>query len=518
MGRIRLKRFLSPIGLLWVLTLLLCVITAYTVFERVQADRKEAFAEAQRENEIYCRAFEQDVTRSIASIDTVLLFLKNHYEKDLRVTGDIQSMLQVLRQRRIFHIVGLVDATGTTIASSEAVLRPVNIAEMPHIAVHRASNQADLFIGKPIRGRTTGQTSVHLTRRMNNPDGSFAGVVVAAVDPEYFSSFYEGLKLGDSHGVSLIGLDGVVRARYMNGVREVGQSVADSQIFRLLPAQTSGSYVSPGVISDKRRLISYRKLPLHPLIVTVGVDESHALAGVERRKVRYYATAGLFILLLLGSAAGFSQLLKRNQKLLQQTDESLQAIRKSSAQTIQTLASITEKHDPYAAGHQRKTTELAVAIGRQLGLDPERLERIRISAALHDVGKIAIPGEILSKPAVLSPIEHDLVKLHVSEGVEILRAADLPKPVVTAVLQHHERLDGSGYPLGLGASQICLEAKILAVADSMEAMLSHRPYRVALSVEKALAEIHSMQGSAYDPAVVEACNAVFRQNQFKFGA
>ena len=210
--------------------------------------------------------------------------------------------------------------------------------------------------------------------------------------------------------------------------------------------------------------------------------------------------------------------MKRNQTLLRQSDESLQAIRKSSAQTIQTLASITEKHDPYAAGHQRKTTELAVAIGLQLELDPERLERIRISAALHDVGKIAIPGEILSKPAVLTPIEHDLVKLHVSEGVEILRAADLPKQVVTAVLQHHERLDGSGYPLGLGAGQICLEAKILAVADSMEAMLSHRPYRVALSVDKALAEIAAMQGSAYDPVVVEACITVFREQHFQFGS
>ena len=513
-----MKRFLSPIILLWVVTIVLCIITAYTVFDRVQADRSETIRDAQRENEIYCRAFEQDVSRSIASIDTMLLFLKAHYEKDLHVTSDIQSMLSVLRQRPIFHIVGLVDAQGVTVASSEEVFRPVNIAEMPHIAVHRVSTQADLFIGKPIRGRTTGQTSIHFSRRMNNPDGSFAGVVVAAVDPDYFSSFYEGLELGPSHGVTLIGLDGIVRARYLAGSREIGQSVTGSQIFRLLPAQTSGSYSSRGVISDRSRLISYRKLPLYPQVVTVGVDESHAMAGVERRKVRYYATAGLFIVLLLGSVGGFSQLLKRNQTLLRQSDESLQAIRKSSAQTIQTLASITEKHDPYAAGHQRKTTELAVAIGLQLELDPERLERIRISAALHDVGKIAIPGEILSKPAVLTPIEHDLVKLHVSEGVEILRAADLPKQVVTAVLQHHERLDGSGYPLGLGAGQICLEAKILAVADSMEAMLSHRPYRVALSVDKALAEIAAMQGSAYDPVVVEACITVFRDQHFQFGS
>ena len=511
-----MNRLLAPIPLIWIVSVMLCFTVGFAVFNRIQLDRIEALADAQQENEIYCRAFEQDVSRSLASIDTLLLFLKSHYEKDLHVTADIQAMLTVLRQRSIFHIVGLVDAAGNTIASSEPVLRPINIADMPHIAVHRSDNRSELFIGKPIRGRTTGQTSIHLTRRLNDRDGSFAGVAVAAVDPEYFSSFYEGLKLGDSHGVTLIGLDGIVRARYMRGSREVGQSVAESQIFRLLPQQLAGSYTSSGVISDKRRLISYRKLPQYPLVVSVGVEESHALAKVEQRKIRYYSTAGLFIALLLGTAGGLSWVIKRNQRLLQKTDESLQALRKSSAQTIQTLASITEKHDPYAAGHQRKTTELAVAIGRQMALDDERLERIRISAALHDVGKIAIPGEILSKPALLSPIEHDLAKLHVSEGVEILRAADLPKSVVTAVLQHHERMDGSGYPLGLSGDRICLEARILAVADSMEAMLSHRPYRVALPVEKALAEIWSMRGSAYDPEVVEACTTVFRDQGFQF--
>ena len=151
-----------------------------------------------------------------------------------------------------------------------------------------------------------------------------------------------------------------------------------------------------------------------------------------------------------------------------------------------------------------KTTELAAALGRQMGLSNEKIDLLCTAAALHDVGKIAIPGEILSKPALLSPIEHDLVKLHVSEGVEILRAAGLPKALVTAVLQHHERLDGSGYPLGLKDTQISPEAKFLAVADSMEAMLSHRPYRVAMTVEAALNELISLKGSHYDPAIVDA--------------
>ena len=511
-----MKRWRSPVVLLWLVAALLSAIAVFAAFDRVQVETNEARTDAQRENEILCRAFEQDVSRSVAGIDVILQFFTAHYEKDLRITGDIQSMLNVLSQRPIFHIVALVDAAGTTIASSEAAIHPVNIADLPHIAIHRNSNQAGLYIGKPMRDRTSGKISIPLTRRLNNPDGSFAGVVVAGVNPDYFSSFYEGLDLGPSHGVSLVGLDGIVRARYFNGSREVGQSVSGSQIFRLLPSQPVGSFSSPEVASSQQRLVSYRKLPLYPLIVTVGVSETHTMAEVDQRKVRYYGIVGIFVLLILSSAYGLSRLLQRNARLLQQTGDSLLALKKSTAQTIHTLASITEKHDPYAAGHQRKTTELAVAIGLQLGFSPDRLELLSIAAALHDVGKIAIPGEILSKPALLSPIEHDLIKLHVSEGVEILRAAELPKSVVTTVLQHHERLDGSGYPLGLAANRICLEAKILAVADSMEAMLSHRPYRVALSVDKALAEIKALQGTHYDSQVVDACVFVFHQQGFQF--
>lgn len=513
-----MKRFLSPIVLIWFVATALCCITGFIAFDRVLVERNEARVDVQRENAILCRAFEQDVSRSLAGINTILLFLQTHYERDYQVTDDVRSMLKVMSQRPIFLFVGLVDAQGFIIASTEPVLKPINIADMPHIAIHRTNKLTDLYIGKPIRGRSSGKTSIHLTRRINNPDGSFAGVVVAAVDPNYFSSFYEGLELGPSHGVSLIGLDGIVRARYFNQNREVGQSVAGSQLFRLLPTQPVGSYASPGIVSSQERLISYRKLPLYPLIVTVGVTEEHALAEVEQRKIRYYGIAGLFITLLLGSAYSLSRLLQRNNRLLQRTNQTLLDLKNSSAQTIQTLAAITEKHDPYAAGHQRKTTELAAALGKQLGLSAEKIDMLCTAAALHDVGKIAIPGEILSKPALLSPIEHDLVKLHVSEGVEILRASGLPKAVVTAVLQHHERLDGSGYPLGLGGAQISLEAKILAVADSMEAMLSHRPYRVAMPVESALNELIALKGSYYDPAIVDACVIVFRQQDFTFSA
>ena len=155
-----MKRWRSPVVLLWLVAALLSAIAVFAAFDRVQVETNEARTDAQRENEILCRAFEQDVSRSVAGIDVILQFFTAHYEKDLRITGDIQSMLNVLSQRPIFHIVALVDAAGTTIASSEAAIHPVNIADLPHIAIHRNSNQAGLYIGKPIRIRTAGEDSI----------------------------------------------------------------------------------------------------------------------------------------------------------------------------------------------------------------------------------------------------------------------------------------------------------------------------------------------------------------------
>ncbi len=189
--------------------------------------------------------------------------------------------------------------------------------------------------------------------------------------------------------------------------------------------------------------------------------------------------------------------------------DSLEKMKKLFDSTVLALSTTVEVRDPYTAGHQRRVTKLAVEIAKEMGLD-ESIDLIRIAGLLHDIGKIAIPSDILTKPTKLTQIEYSLVKEHPVVGYEILRKVEFPWPVAKVVLQHHERIDGSGYPDGLRKDNILLEARILAVADVVEAISSHRPYRPALGTEIALEEIQKNSGILYDSDVVEACLRVFR--------
>jgi PAS domain S-box-containing protein/putative nucleotidyltransferase with HDIG domain len=190
-------------------------------------------------------------------------------------------------------------------------------------------------------------------------------------------------------------------------------------------------------------------------------------------------------------------------------------LRETFIATVNALASTVEMKDPYTAGHQRWATRLACAIAEEMDLAEEMIEGIRMAGLIHDIGKINIPAEILSKPGRLSEIQYNMVKIHPQVGCDILREIKFPWPVAQIVLQHHERMDGSGYPQGLSGDQILLEARILAVADAVEAMSSHRPYRAAHGIEKALEEISQNRGTVYDPEVVDACLRLFEKG-FRF--
>ncbi|MBA4395220.1 MAG: hypothetical protein C0407_16845, partial [Desulfobacca sp.] len=181
----------------------------------------------------------------------------------------------------------------------------------------------------------------------------------------------------------------------------------------------------------------------------------------------------------------------------------LEKLNKAIEGIIQTLASTGEVRDPYTAGHQKRVADLATFIGKEMGLAEERLGGLRTAGLIHDIGKIAVPAEILSNPSKLSEIEFNLIKVHPETGFDIIKDIDFPWPLAEMVLQHHERLDGSGYPRGLKGEDISLEARILAVADVVEAIASDRPYRPSLGINVALAEIEEKKGIFYDPDVVE---------------
>ena len=186
--------------------------------------------------------------------------------------------------------------------------------------------------------------------------------------------------------------------------------------------------------------------------------------------------------------------------------------------TVEVAMTLSELRDPYTAGHERRVAQIAVALGAELGFDEKRQEGLRAAGHLHDVGKITIPAEILSKPGKLSSIEYQLVQGHSQASYEVLKTVAFPWPVAQVALQHHERIDGSGYPQGLKGESILLEARIMAVADIVEAMSSHRPYRAALGIETALTEIERGCGTSYDPAVVDACLRMFREKGYRLPA
>ncbi len=200
----------------------------------------------------------------------------------------------------------------------------------------------------------------------------------------------------------------------------------------------------------------------------------------------------------------------------EELQRSLEKLQKAMEGIVEAMALAAEVRDPHTAGHQRRVAQLASAIASELGLPEDRVQGIRMAALIHDIGKIYAPAEILSKPGQLTELEFGLIKTHPQVGRDILKTVEFPWPIAEIVYQHHEALDGSGYPEGLSGEEITLDARILAVADVVEAMSSHRPYRAALGIETALEEVSRNRGVLYDPDVVDACLLLLRVKGFHF--
>lgn len=271
------------------------------------------------------------------------------------------------------------------------------------------------------------------------------------------------------------------------------------EVFPFLPARVRQEYRQ--VFRTGKILVTFEDIRL----------DSRNYA-TETRKIPIFGESGVIAVLTVIRDITAQ---RTNERKIQ---EQVELLRKMVEDITFTLAFIIEKRDPYTAGHQQRVAQLATAIAQQMRLPHDDIQAIKMAAQIHDIGKIYVPAEILNKPGPLSDIEYKLIKNHPQLSYDILQSIDFPWPIARIVLQHHERIDGSGYPAGLRGKQTLLAAKILVVADVVEAISSNRPYRPAHGIGQALMEIKKKRGRFYEPAVVDACLTIFRKRTFHFNS
>ena len=279
--------------------------------------------------------------------------------------------------------------------------------------------------------------------------------------------------------------------------------------------------IQSGVVITKASSLTCGDCPLVKVcsgekVVTMRMEHGEKVYGLLRVSLSGDASVSGEEQSLLREVTGDIAFALHSMELEEERRQSFEKLQKALRETVHALASAVEMRDPYTAGHQRRVTELARALAEEMGLSEEQIEGLHMAGLVHDIGKINVPAEILSKPGQLNDVEFSMIKAHSQAGYDILRTIEFPWPVAKIVLQHHERLDGSGYPQGLKGEEILLEARILSVADVVEAMSSYRPYRPALGIEKALEEISNNKGVKYDSEVVDACLELFAEGRFKF--
>ena len=264
----------------------------------------------------------------------------------------------------------------------------------------------------------------------------------------------------------------------------------------------------------------YLQKPFHPREIVQFATALSIKWLAEKRLLTLHANLESLVEERTAKLVKSNQLLKmevENRRRIQlELEQSFATIKKAMHSTIQAISMTVEKRDPYTSGHQQRVADLAKAIAQQLDLPPDQIESIYMAAAIHDIGKISLPAEILVKPSQLSDIEISLIQAHAQAGYDILKGIEFPWPIADIVLQHHERMNGSGYPQGLAGDKILFEARIIGVADVVETMASHRPYRPSIGTDKALEEVANNKGTLYDPLAVDACLTLFNDKKFEF--
>jgi putative nucleotidyltransferase with HDIG domain len=331
-------------------------------------------------------------------------------------------------------------------------------------------------------------------------DGSFK---VLGAPPDWFKNLFQNVKLGKNKftiedELSFLGSFIIDAAEFWKA-QQAGQILWSGTWEEALESGESAALEAGAICLEGRNILVVRSLG-HSALADREV--------IQKAKEQLLSFEDLF--------RTEQDMEKYRDYLENEVQQRTLQVRRALEGVIQAIAAITEMRDPYTAGHQRRVTELACAIAKEMVLPIEKVEGLHMAGALHDIGKIYVPAEILSKPGRLTELEFKMIKTHCQAGHDILKNIDFPGPVAQIILQHHENIDGSGYPGGLSGEDILLKARILRVADVVEAMISHRPYRPALGMDKALEEIEQKRGILYDADAADACLRLFREKRFQF--
>jgi len=277
-------------------------------------------------------------------------------------------------------------------------------------------------------------------------------------------------------------------------------------------------YSIPGFDGIDALEIAQKINPFIPFIFVSGViKEEFAINCLKKGATDYVFKTNIKRLVpTIQRAIKESKEIKRRKIAEEKVRESFEKLSKVFNEIVIAFSNLAEKRDPYTAGHQRNVSKIACEIAKNMGFSSDKIEGLRIASLLHDIGKVYVPSEILNKPGRLTELEFSILKTHPQVGYEIIKEIEFPWPVADIVLQHHEKINGSGYPRGLIGDDLLLESKILTVADVIEAMSSHRPYRAALGIDMALNQIIMNKGIFYDPTVVDCCMDIFKNDKNKF--
>ena len=378
---------LALIGVVWPVTV-----------ERVRFERAETIANATRQNANLAIALEEQTVRTLKGVDLALLFVKDRYdERGLKL--NIRRMIEDgIVDASLFTFIGVIDEQGKLVAGSSD-FEPINLADRDYFKFHQQQDTKQMFVGKPVLGRVTGKWAFHMARRINNPDGSFGGVVYAAVDPGYFTEFYQKADLGEQGLVTLVGLDGITRARRVGQVGSYGQDMRNSRLLAEQAKSGSGNFLSMGNIEGVPRFSSYRTLRQYPLIVAVGTSQAETLAAFHQRERNYYIVAalasGLGLLLMAGLMAASSRGRRREEDLRR-----FRAAMDASADAIYLVDRASMRFvdvNEAACRMQSRTHEELLALGPDGVLSIARVELERIYDSIIAGGPGGEPVEMLRR-------------------------------------------------------------------------------------------------------------------------